>query len=332
VLLQIAAEPDDSVVCLPPPEPYSSGELSPLLEMGRKAARPALILGGTIARNVPYNHFDKVTVPIFTTAAAKGCINENSPFSAGLVGDPTDPVSADWVLSQADLIVGIGLRNTEMVRLARFPAPLVILDIIDGTIRGTYRNGMETELEVLRPRLTDAISALLKTLDRKCWGQDLIAGRHAATLAHFGESWGPGGAFRVIREVTNATLVLDGGSCRSIGERLWRAEDPSCFLGMSNSHAHGNALPCAIGEALARPERSVLCVTDQAGLWPYLGELPLAIKQVLPITFLVMGAAPEVGPLVAAMGMESIVVRDDAALRKQLKKTAASPRLISVIF
>lgn len=315
VLLQIAEDPDDSVVCVMPPEHFSVGELGPLLDQVRKAQSPVLVLGGPVPRRIPPDLFHDVKVPVLTTVAAKGSIADTHPFAAGLLGDPNDPVPANVILEQADLIVGLGLRNTEIVEVKPFPKPLVVIDLIDGTLRGTYRGGLNPLQEVIRPRLKDTVASILKALGRKSWGEELIAQRKQAQRQHFAPTQA-GKVFEALRGLPDTTLVVDGSDFRICAETLWEVQHPQHFMGAANTHAQGTALPCGIGETFARPF-PVICAVDASGIWQHLNELQLAVAQRLPLWVIVLGAVPGICGAATALGMKTTNARNPADLRKQ---------------
>lgn len=316
VLLQVARNPDDSVVCVMPPEHFAYGELGELVDRVRKAERPALILGGPVVRHMPFGSFDLVRVPVATTAAAKGAISEFLPHAVGVVSTE-DIAGVGQVLNQADLLIGIGLRNTEIVRVAPFEVPLITLDIIDGTIYGPYRDGFEAELEVLRPDLANAVKYVLEALIGKSWGEDEIARHRQALNASLNPSgsWSASSVLNQLQELGDTTLVVDAGPFRNLCETLWRASEPYAYCGATNGHFGGTGIPTAIGEALARPGRPVLCLCDEVGLQGYLTELSLAASQALPILFVMLKRETSWLSVVSAFGIPGQAVASAAALR-----------------
>ncbi len=331
VLLQVARNPDDSVVCVMPPEHFAYGELGELVDRVRKAERPALILGGPVVRHVPFGSFDGVRVPVATTAAAKGAISEYLPHAVGVISSE-DLAGVGQVLNQADLLIGIGLRNTEIVRVAPFEVPLITLDILDGTLHGPYRDGFEAELEVLRPDLAGAVKPLLEALAGKCWGEDEIA-RHRQELSRsLDPSWSAAWVLNQLQELGQTTLVVDVGPFRNLCETLWRAADPRDYCGATNGHFGGTGIPTAIGEALARPGRPILCLCDEVGLQGYLTELRLAVANELPILFVMLRRETSWLSVVRAFGIPGQSVASAATLRTAAIAPNNGPAYLEISF
>lgn len=331
VLLQIARDPDDSVVCVMPPEHFAYGELGELVDRVRKAQRPALILGGPVVRHVPFGSFDGVRVPVATTAAAKGAISEYLPHAVGVVSSE-DLAGVCEVLNQADLLIGIGLRNTEIVRVAPFEAPLITLDMLDGTLYGPYRDGFEPEMEVLRPDLAHAVKPLVEALSGKSWGEEEIARHRQALSRRLDPSWSPSWVLNQLQELGETTLVVDVGPYLNLCETLWRAAVPRDYCGATNGHFGGTGIPTAIGEALVRPSRPVLCLCDEVGLQGYLPELRLAVANALPILFVLLKRETSWLSVVRAFGIPGQSVASAAALRTAASAPTNGPAYLEISF
>src|SRR4030095_8874185 len=94
------------------------------------AKRPMLIVGGLAQRSSWAVRVRTVQVPVFTTVAAKGVIDERHPAAAGVfTGDGKSMAPEVVIASEADLVIGLGLRNLEVLTPRPFSVPLVGLDI-----------------------------------------------------------------------------------------------------------------------------------------------------------------------------------------------------------
>jgi len=99
--------------------------------------RPVVIAGGLATRRQWREKLAELEVPIFTTVAGKGAIDEALPHSAGIFtnsGGPFAPESK--ILPLADLIVGLGLRTTEIIDIKQLAAPLILLDELSNRAQG----------------------------------------------------------------------------------------------------------------------------------------------------------------------------------------------------
>lgn len=289
-LIQISGDPDWSSIPSSPPEGERRGSLDQLLDRLREAKRPALVLGSMLGRRLKNLDLNGLKVPVCTTAAAKGVFDETSDFAAGVVTGEIKELSPEHaVLKEADLILAIGLRNTEVVKADPFSAPMVSFDVSAGTMSGDFRAGYDAQIDVLRGNFERDLAAILQILEAKSWGREIIAASRDALAQHFGDSFSPPQIFKMLQKAyPKATLVLDTGYFCTVGETVWQAKDPRAFSGSSCGRYMGTAVPTAIGHALAFPDRPVICVCGDGGFPPYLAELRVAVKEKLKIYFVLM--------------------------------------------
>jgi acetolactate synthase-1/2/3 large subunit len=224
---------------------------------------------------------------VVTTAAAKGSIDESGPFAGGVITGETKELSPEIaVLDQADLILGIGLRNTEVIKPNPFKSKLVVLDNISGPIH----DGFDAFLKITVEDMKASVSDILPVLKEKGWGRGIIEEhRMELEIELFREDWMPAAAFRELRrQYDESTLVLDTGLFCTVGETVWKAKSPRNFCGSSVGRFMGTALPTSIGVSISSPGSRVFCVMGDGGIRPYFPEIRLAIDHGLPICFILM--------------------------------------------
>jgi acetolactate synthase-1/2/3 large subunit len=266
-----------------PPKSAGRALESVSVQVPQGARRPVVIAGSLAARRGWGAALAALTLPVFTTAAAKGLVDENSPFSAGVftgAGGELAPETA--VLQAADLVVGIGLRNTEVLRAD----PLVSGSILVDSVNGSYTDGFASKQVV-----TDdaGVLGLLESLQRFEWGAGEIADSLDSLRAELSGGWLPGDCFEAMNALAwNHDMVLDTGSFCTVGEHVWRASKERPFWGSSNGRFMGSAIPMAVGAALARPGLPLVCVMGDGGVRPYGAEIAVAVEAALPICFLLM--------------------------------------------
>ncbi len=237
-------------------------------------------------RNVNWD----IGVPVMTTAAAKGCIDETCVHSGGVFTGEIKELSPERnILSKADLIVAFGLRNTEVVLPRRTDAPLVIVDAMEAG--GELHDGFDPAgvYRVCDPG--EAAEAINAELSGRQWGEDLLREWRSRVDAELlGEAFLPAPVFRCLEEAlgTGSTLVLDTGLFCTIGETVWRARTPANFCGSSNGRFMGTSIPTAIGVASAGGGAPVICAAGDGGIRPYLPEIRLAVEESLPVLFVLM--------------------------------------------
>lgn len=269
-----------------------SGEpnLAGALRRIREAARPAVILGSLAARKLRGIPWGELAVPVVTTAAAKGVLDETHPYAGGVItGEIKELAPEATVLRRADLLVAFGLRNTELVQANPYEAPLVA---VDAAGNGAFQAGMNPAELVLASDVAGCAQTFFESLRGKQWGADCIQearGRVRAELLR--GDWMPAHIFDYLNTWKNErrmTLVLDTGIFCTVGETVWQARTPSGFLGSSNGRFMGTSVPTAIGYAIAYPERRVISVAGDGGIRPYLAEMKLAVRERLPILFVLL--------------------------------------------
>lgn len=255
-------------------------------ELIRASARPAFVLGSAAVRLMPGFAWGSLGIPVATTAAAKGAIDETGAHAAGVVTGEVKELSPEsTVLARADCVIGIGLRNTEVVQAKPFAAPCVIVDVGEAA----RSEGWNARAALTVPDLSAAVGAIAPLIRGKEWGGEVIRDARERIAREFmAHEWMPANVFRRLNGIHGATLVLDTGLFCTVGETVWRARTPREFLGASNGRFMGTAIPTAIGFAIGNPERRVISVMGDGGIRPYLAELQLAAEERLPILFVLM--------------------------------------------
>jgi len=272
----------------PPPVPIDPARLEAALDLVRRARRPVLVLGSLAARRMAAEGFQGLEVPVLTTAAAKGCVDETGPNAGGVItGEVKDLAPEAFILAEADLALGIGLRNTEVVLADPFPCPLICLD----QVQAGLQEGFAPEHILVAADLPGLAGPFLAELEPKSWGLDLVAERKTRIEAEvLGHDWLPGPVFRALQDRLGpaAGLCPDTGLFCTVAETVWQAREPGDFCGSSVGRFMGSALPTAIGVSLSSPGRPVVCAMGDGGVRPYLAELKLAVEHGLPILFLLL--------------------------------------------
>jgi len=262
----------------------SASELDKLLDRVIQSSCPAVILGSLALRRLREIDWSRLTIPIATTAAAKGSLDEMTPFSAGIITGEVSALSPETtILSKADLIIGIGLRNDEVVKAASFGPDLCIID----SVSGDHHVGFEAGQIVVSSDIECAVDNICQLLSEKNWGKTEIRAARKMLAAHLGSDWLPAQLFRKLQCLLpiDTSLVLDTGFFCTVGETVWAARRPEYFCGSSVGRFMGTAIPSAIGIAVSNPTQPVLCVVGDGGLPPYMAEIEMAVLERLPILF-----------------------------------------------
>ena len=233
------------------------------LEAIGKARRPIVIAGGLATRRPWGNTLTSLRIPVFTTVAAKGLIDEHGSFAAGIfTGDGKDETPEARLIPEADLVVGLGLRNLEVLTPQTFGVPSVLVDAVgDGWgFSGARSFAAATD---------DDFAAVIELLRQREWGADLVvqAKNHVIDMLTAHE-WMPGKAMTTLRAALPAQtrVVVDTGSFCIVAEHVWEVADASRFIASANGRFMGTSVPMAIGTALADRSCPVVCLAGDGGL------------------------------------------------------------------
>ena len=251
-----------------------------------RSERPILVVGSLAWRRNWKEKLPSLTIPIFTTVSAKGVLGESLPHSAGVyTGEGKELAAESHIFKEADLVIGIGVRNTEVLSPKPFGKPTILVDEINSELA----DGFQADLS-LTDADSDFVSYVLNTLLNKSWGEkEVVFSRSRMQKALLDGGWLPPVCFKVLNDlVFPHTLVLDAGSFCTIGEHLWHAGPDRFFMGSSNGRFMGVALPSAVASALCNAGMPVFCVVGDGGMRTYPTKVKLAVQERLPICLILM--------------------------------------------
>ena len=270
-----------------------------LSEALARARRPVIMLGtGAISRTAAVRKaLAGSGIPALHTYRARGVMPDSAAEAAGLVTGGT----LEWpLLSAADLIVGLGVDEAEMI-----PAPW---DYSARTILVTEDepgdHGYFTGAVTLRMPLDQALDALLRWRTDHDWPDG--AGRAAKedTARRLAAAGGSGGhaapgrltpqqVVQTVRDGTPAETIatVDAGAHMLVAMPLWEVDEPARLLISSGLATMGYALPAAIAAALCSPEVPVVAFTGDGGLGMTLAEIETAVRLSLQVIVVVFNDA-----------------------------------------
>ncbi|MFW5858092.1 MAG: thiamine pyrophosphate-dependent enzyme [Planctomycetota bacterium] len=252
-----------------------------------RAERPAVIAGTLAIRRGWHDWLNGLGVPVFSTAAAKGVVDETRPHAAGVYTGVGQPLSPEAVLLQdADLVIGLGLRHSEVLSAAALPCPAVNIDCAGPE----HWNGFGfTAVAAPSDALVDQLRACLS--DRQPDGTaERIAGCRTAMLTRLrGEAFLPAQAFEALSStLPDAGFVMDTGLYCTVGEHVLQARTPQTCLLAGQSRYMGTGIPMALGAAAVAPDRPTVAIVGDGGIAMAVGELKLAVELELPLLVVLM--------------------------------------------
>ena len=287
--IDLSASPAESIGTLDEPAPTQGrGSLGAVLSAIRGCQRPLVLLGSWAARLAPAVDWDRLSVPVVTTAAAKGAIDETGAYAAGVVTGESGALSPEAnILPRADLVIAFGLRNREMVRAAPYHCPLIVIDAFPMESPGGFKPVHE-----LATSSAEDLAEVVAALDGFHWGEsEIVAWRKRIEERVLADDWQAGTAFRLVEGTLrnrgfDPRVVLDTGFFCTVGETMWRCRRPGDYAGSAVGRYMGVSIPSALGLAISDRARPVVCAAGDGGIGAFIGELRLAVSENLPLLVL----------------------------------------------
>ncbi|MGH3150976.1 MAG: thiamine pyrophosphate-binding protein [Streptosporangiaceae bacterium] len=263
----------------------------------RRARRPVVMLGtGAIAHTAAIRSaLTGRGIPALHTYRARGIVPDSTAEAAGLVTGGT----MEWpVLAAADLIVGLGVDEAEMIPAAwDYPAPVLLVAGYPPNRQGPAYFPGATALDIPLPA---AIGVLADRHGEHDWppGVGQITRTRSALRLSEAAAARPGflspvQVVTVVREhVPPETVVtVDAGAHMLAVMPLWEVTEPRRLLISSGLATMGFALPAAIAAALGSTTRLVVACTGDGGLGMTLAEIETAVRLGLRIAVVVFNDA-----------------------------------------
>ena len=249
----------------------------------RRATKPVVILGSAAARR-GWTASTQWKCPVFTTFAAKGAVDETDPSAAGVyTGEGGVCAPETSLLAAADVVIGIGLRNTEVLTPRSFACPFINFDDAPASLAEGF-----PEARVLPGAAGVRVHETLDSL--RAWGQEEVAAARRIVIDRLTrDGWVPASVLLTLQQgLPDARLVVDTGLFCTAVEHVWRASRVTDVLASANGRFMGTAIPMAIGAALAHADRAVVCVVGDGGLPPAIAEFRTCVTRGLPVLLVLM--------------------------------------------
>lgn len=266
-----------------------------LLAGGR---RPVILAGGGVARSGAARELvafaEQVQVPVVTTLNGIDTIGHDHPLYGGVVGD----YGADFaneILMRADVVLvagsSLGSMTTKNWSLLNEHTLLVQVDLDGAEIGRTHKCAVpvvgDVRAVVGQFRAAASFRApaqwMAEIAELRAGWRRSVRDRETADSVPIR----PERLFRLVSEelAGDGILVGDTGHIGAWGARHIRLSDRQTMVRAAGSLGWG--LPASIGAKCAYPDREVMCVTGDAGLYYHLGELETARRYGLRIIVVV---------------------------------------------
>lgn len=279
----------------PPPD---SAAVSRAAELVHASSRPVLVSGNGVrlarAETELRTFAERFDVPMVTTAAGKGTVDETHPLAAGVVGGFGAHDAANAVLGDADLVIAVGTKlsptdtaneTPELIDPSR--QRIVHIDVEPLNISWTVPADV--------PLVSDAaetLAALTKAVDHyEGQGRSRVAQAAAgAPDKALGEEFGGRRVARLLGELLppDAVVTCDAGENRLFILHDYRVRQGGTVLQPNGGGGMGYAVPAALAAARLFPERLAVAVCGDGGLAMSLHGLMTAVESGARMVVVVM--------------------------------------------
>lgn len=280
------------------PAPLPPVDSAALREAGRllqQARRPLLLVGLGIEPEGPYAALRQLAeacgMPVIVTPKAKGCLPDDHPLAAGVIGLTRTDLAYD-LLAEADCLLAVGFDVVELVKPWQHPAPLIWLanwpnhdPVLPAAVELVGQ--LEPALQTLREGAAPVDTA---------WGAARVADYQQRWVAEevlpapLPERLLPQTVLQVLRAALppEALLTVDVGSHKIFASLTWPTLAPNRFQVSNGLSSMGFGLPAAIAAGMMLPQIPVVSLTGDAGLAMAMGELALLTRLQAPVLLVVL--------------------------------------------
>ncbi len=300
---------------IPINEIHVKGDIENLVS---KSQRPVIVAGTLAVRKKWSKFLNKLHIPIFSTAAAKGVVDETLPHSAGVfTGAGLKLTPEKNILPSADLVIGIGLRPNEVLQAKPFNSPTVNITLSADSLA-------EKAFGFIATAGCEAGEKMFEILIEKKWGLEKLASCLKELRHHMLDtSFLPAHVFELLEQhfAHNVRIVMDTGNFCTIGEHMWHSRETSQCILSGQARYMGTALPVGTAASLHTPEIPTVVIAGDGGIGPFISEIKLAVQNHLPLLLILMSDG--------GFGSIRIRARKDGLTLKPL--TIDNPSWVSVL-
>ena len=277
-----------TIPAMPPAEP----DLDGLAERAAGARRPLLWLGsGARHAGTAVRRLAEIGIGIVTSVRGRGVVPEDHPMTLGAFNQASD-VEAFYATVDLMIVVGSRLRSNE-TRTYRLGLPAVRVHVdVDPDARGRLAYAADGfvpgDAELVLDGLADRLEGVFAP--DPAFGDDLRRAR-AAAEAQMRRAIAP---YDGLVDALTAAMSRDTLWVRDItvanstwGNRLLKVHGPWNSL-LPAGGGIGQGLTMAVGAAVAKPNRKVICLTGDGGLALNMGELLTAADVEADLALIVM--------------------------------------------
>jgi len=269
----------------PPPDAEAVARAAALIET---AERPVLLVGAGVIGAGASSRLralaEQGSIPVAATLHGLGALPQDHPLFLGMVGMHAARAT-NLVLEECDLLVALGMRFDDRAtgRAADFcPKARIIHVDIDASELGKIKRptvGIVADVADVVRRL----APLLRRRSRAPWLARVaeLRAAHGLECPGAGDPLRPYGLITQVAALVPADCIVtsDVGQHQMYVAQAFPFSFPRQWLTSGGLGTMGFGLPAAIGAALARPDREVVCFSGDGSLLMNLSELATAAEE-----------------------------------------------------
>ena len=275
--------------------------LDQVIHLIEQASQPLFYVGGGVVTANANNELHKLAehyqIPVTTTLMGKGAFNENDNLALGMLG-MHGTAYANFSVSECDLLIAVGARFDDRVtgKLDEFAVNAQIIHIdIDPAEVGKNKTPHLSLIGDVKKILGELIKIAKKqnisTSDQTfAWRERIKKWQTVYPLVI------PQGETRVSpQEILNnlTELAPNAFFTTDVGQhQMWSAQFLKCGVRKWSSSAGlgtmGYGIPAAIGNQVAFPKNTVICITGDASIQMNIQELGTIAQYQLPVKIILL--------------------------------------------
>ena len=275
--------------------------LNQVVKLIEQASQPLLYVGGGVVAADANKELNKLAntyqIPVTTTLMGKGAFSENHHLALGMLG-MHGTAYANFSVSECDLLIAVGARFDDRVtgKLDEFAVNAQIIHIdIDPAEVGKNRTPHLSLIGDVKKILSELIKIAkkrnLSTSEQTfAWRERIKKWRNVYPLViPQGETKiSPQEILDTLNELfPTAFFTTDVGQ-----HQMWSAQFLKCQVRKWSSSAGlgtmGYGIPAAIGNQVAFPNQTVICITGDASIQMNIQELGTIAQYGLPVKIILL--------------------------------------------